>query len=245
MNEVKINEQNFEGLTCLDTFMGLAITGDERIAKALRCAGAKRSSSLRPAKTFADILSSKEPFTRKVFRQMVELDASIDGLSSEMRNALLVVAVLFLTAAYEAVLTPPGGTSSGGDSNSFSNQPCNISSSSSFARISRPEDTNNTRGAAQMRGINFVIFVYLNTIIFAASLRIIFRLLPRTLYYYMGCVGIALSLSYSISIILIAPTSIPILAFAMLLILTGSVIISMTLALSSVQAFISAYDGLL
>ncbi|XP_027069313.2 ankyrin repeat-containing protein BDA1-like [Coffea arabica] len=245
MNEVKINEQNFEGLTCLDTFMGLAITGDERIAKALRCAGAKRSSSLRPAKTFADILSSKEPFTRKVFRQMVELDASIDGLSSEMRNALLVVAVLFLTAAYEAVLTPPGGTSSGGDSNSFSNQPCNISSSSSFARISRPEDTNNTRGAAQMRGINFVIFVYLNTIIFAASLRIIFRLLPRTLYYYMGCVGIALSLSYSISIILIAPTSIPILAFAVLLILTGSVIISMTLALSSVQAFISAYDGLL
>nr|XP_027069313.1 ankyrin repeat-containing protein BDA1-like [Coffea arabica] len=119
MNEVKINEQNFEGLTCLDTFMGLAITGDERIAKALRCAGAKRSSSLRPAKTFADILSSKEPFTRKVFRQMVELDASIDGLSSEMRNALLVVAVLFLTAAYEAVLTPPGGTSSGGNSECF------------------------------------------------------------------------------------------------------------------------------
>ncbi|XP_071927582.1 ankyrin repeat-containing protein BDA1-like [Coffea arabica] len=228
INEVRINEQNLEGLTCLDAFMGLATTRDERIAKALRGAGAKRSLSLRPVETLADFLSSRESFTRKVFRQMIEFDASIDGLSSDMRNALLVVAVLFVTATYQAVLSPPGGTSSGGDSNSYSDNP--------FYAPHQGGKTD-TRGTAQMAMSDFSIIVYLNTVIFAASLRIIFRLLPRTLYYYMVCVGTALSLSYMYSIVLIAPTSIPILAYAVFYFLTGcSVIISMTLALSSFQA---------
>nr|XP_027124391.1 ankyrin repeat-containing protein BDA1-like [Coffea arabica] len=177
INEVRINEQNLEGLTCLDAFMGLATTRDERIAKALRGAGAKRSLSLRPAETLADFLSSKASFTRKVFRQMIEFDASIDGLSSDMRNALLVVAVLFVTATYQAVLSPPGGTSSGGDGNSFSDIP--------FYAPHQGGKPDTRGGTAQMAMSDFSIIVYLNTVIFAASLRIIFRLLPRTLYYYM------------------------------------------------------------
>ncbi|XP_027176562.1 ankyrin repeat-containing protein BDA1-like isoform X2 [Coffea eugenioides] len=112
INKVKINEKNLHGLTCLDTFTGLATAGDQKIAKALRGAGAKTSSALPPVDTLADILSSKESLTRKAFRQM-ECDVGLDGLSSEMRNALLVVAVLIATATYQAVLSPPGGISSG------------------------------------------------------------------------------------------------------------------------------------
>ncbi|XP_071912217.1 probable E3 ubiquitin-protein ligase XBOS31 isoform X2 [Coffea arabica] len=39
IKKVRINEKNLEGFTCLDTFMGLPITGDERIAKILSNAG--------------------------------------------------------------------------------------------------------------------------------------------------------------------------------------------------------------
>ncbi|CDP09711.1 unnamed protein product [Coffea canephora] len=178
INKVKINEKNLEGLTCLDTFTGLATAGDENIAKDLRGAGAKTSSALPPVDTLADVLSSKESLTRKAFRQM-ECDVGLDGLSSEMRNALLVVAVLIATATYQAVLSPPGGISSG-------------------------EST----GKVQMGEAYFYVFITLNTVAFAASLGIIFSLLPKSRYNLLLFIPLlTLLMSYAFSITIIAPHS--------------------------------------
>ncbi|XP_027069202.1 ankyrin repeat-containing protein BDA1-like [Coffea eugenioides] len=203
ISEVKrlktINAKNLEGLTCLDTFLGLAIRGDERIAKALRDAGAKRSSSLRPSDNLADILSLNPG-------RMLDFYAALNDVSSETRNALLVVAVLFVTATYSAVLKPPGGISSAGDTIlSFQNS-CNISSSSSFSGNNTTIYTSNgATGKAQMDGELFPSFITLNTALFVISLRVIFLLLPRPLSLYMGIFGVCLLANYLLSVAIISP----------------------------------------
>ncbi|XP_027176555.1 ankyrin repeat-containing protein BDA1-like isoform X1 [Coffea eugenioides] len=204
INKVKINEKNLHGLTCLDTFTGLATAGDQKIAKALRGAGAKTSSALPPVDTLADILSSKESLTRKAFRQM-ECDVGLDGLSSEMRNALLVVAVLIATATYQAVLSPPGGISSGGDTTLFFSNSSDISPISDFARKTKITEST---GKVQMGEAYFYVFITLNTVAFAASLGIIFSLLPTSRYNLLLFIPLlTLLMSYTFSITIIAPHS--------------------------------------
>nr|XP_027122479.1 ankyrin repeat-containing protein BDA1-like [Coffea arabica] len=205
INKVKINEKNLEGLTCLDTFTGLAIAGDEKIAKALRGAGAKTSSALPPVDTLADVLSSKESLTRKALRQMAQCDVGLDGLSSEMRNALLVVAVLIATATYQAVLSPPGGISSGGDTTLFFSNSSDISPISDFTRKTKITDST---GKVQMGETYFYVFIILNTVAFAASLGIIFSLLPTSRYNLLLFIPLlTLLMSYTFSITIIAPHS--------------------------------------
>nr|XP_027124385.1 uncharacterized protein LOC113741097 [Coffea arabica] len=172
IKKVRINEKNLEGFTCLDTFMGLPNTGDEKIGK---------------------ILSNADP------------DGCFDGLSSEMRNAILMVALVFFAASYQAVLSPPGGISSGGDTILFSNNSSNISSSSNFASKKTTIDTSDAAGEVQMEWEAFWQFYFFNSIMFFTSLLTILKLLPGV--FYVRLVYLILSAIYGMSLRIISPES--------------------------------------
>ncbi|GFS42291.1 hypothetical protein Acr_00g0079090 [Actinidia rufa] len=109
------NEKNWKGDTALDIAMGLQ-PGDAKITieNILRSAGASQSSSLAHDHdfSFADFLKSREKFPEIVFRLIFQMRRN---LSMEMRNIVLVVAVLIATATFQAVLSPPGGVGGGSD----------------------------------------------------------------------------------------------------------------------------------
>ncbi|XP_071902880.1 uncharacterized protein [Coffea arabica] len=205
IKKVRINEKNLEGFTCLDTFMGLPNTGDEKIGKILSNAGAKTSSSLRPLHTFAHIRSSKARFTNTFLELSADPDGCFDGLSSEMRNAILMVALVFFAASYQAVLSPPGGISSGGDTILFSNNSSNISSSSNFASKKTTIDTSDAAGEVQMEWEAFWQFYFFNSIMFFTSLLTILKLLPGV--FYVRLVYLILSAIYGMSLRIISPES--------------------------------------
>ncbi|KAM3397027.1 ankyrin repeat-containing protein BDA1 [Capsicum galapagoense] len=101
-----LNEVNTEGLTAFDVVLRLPIESNREIKKVLHKAGVCRASLLPSIYSKAQFLISKEYISQKV----VKLHAFLHiGLPEDMRNVLLVVAVLIATTSYQAVLSPPGG----------------------------------------------------------------------------------------------------------------------------------------
>ncbi|KAL3518786.1 hypothetical protein ACH5RR_021375 [Cinchona calisaya] len=213
IEKVSINHKNQEGLTALDIVVGRsnsATATDGRIKRILQSTGAKRSSSLPKNDSLADILISKVSSKRKLFGQKVEGEGSnlgsLHNLSGETRNALLVVAVLITTATYQAILSPPGGISSGSDNSPILHDSLAISPTTSTNDDTGETGTANLTGKVQMGWPNFSIFLILNTIPFFASLGMIVALLPRTHYNSLLVVPLlSLSLSYAFSAGIISP----------------------------------------
>ncbi|KAF5959086.1 hypothetical protein HYC85_000295 [Camellia sinensis] len=113
------NAKNLEGRTALDIATTVLNPGEveREIKEALDHAGALKSTSLPEDYRFAEFFKSPqmriERFTRLLFYQGREL-------TMEMRNAILVVAVLIATATFQAILSPPGGIVRGtGDNNNL------------------------------------------------------------------------------------------------------------------------------
>ncbi|KAG9148502.1 hypothetical protein Leryth_023612 [Lithospermum erythrorhizon] len=118
--KVKVNALNHEGATALDIAMTFHRDTNAKIRKTLQSAGAFQASSLPKAVTAAEFLSSHPKPLRET---MYALDIYLDiGLSGDMRNALLVVAVLIATATYQALLQPPGGYSQQTDASSVQHE---------------------------------------------------------------------------------------------------------------------------
>ncbi|XP_059448973.1 uncharacterized protein LOC132180242 [Corylus avellana] len=69
-------------------------------------AGAKSASSLPTIVSWADYFRSRLTRNEKLYRWFL---CGKTLLSNDMRNMLLVVAVLLVTIAYQAILSPPGG----------------------------------------------------------------------------------------------------------------------------------------
>ena len=122
-----------------------------------------------------------------------------------MRNAILMVALVFFAASYQAVLSPPGGISSGGDTILFSNNSSNISSSSNFASKKTTIDTSYAAGEVQMEWEAFWQFYFFNSIMFFTSLLTILKLLPGV--FYVRLVYLILSAIYGLSLRIISPES--------------------------------------
>ncbi|KAA8525994.1 hypothetical protein F0562_007906 [Nyssa sinensis] len=107
VDKVNINARNSDGLTARDLLLQLSSQQNiSEFKKILSNKRAKGASSLPEDETLAEILRPKLPFyerwARFVFRMQREL-------TSSMRENLLVVAVLIVTATYQAALQPPGG----------------------------------------------------------------------------------------------------------------------------------------
>ncbi|KAL3530132.1 hypothetical protein ACH5RR_009454 [Cinchona calisaya] len=123
VGKVNINHKNQAGLTALDIAIEHSnpAADGKQIERILGSAGGRSSSTVPKIDSLADVLSSNvSSSTRKLFKHNTQVElgnfGGLNNLSGDTRNALLVVAVLITTATYQAMLSPPGGFSSGGGS---------------------------------------------------------------------------------------------------------------------------------
>ncbi|KAL8064156.1 hypothetical protein ABFX02_01G073000 [Erythranthe guttata] len=100
-----INKRNSEMKTPLDI---AEETASVSMAKVLKAAGAKRGNHLRRKTTAAGYMHSPTNILESGLRSFCFM---LRDLTLDMRNVVLVVAVLIATASYTAVLQPPGGVS--------------------------------------------------------------------------------------------------------------------------------------
>ncbi|GLU07209.1 hypothetical protein SLE2022_241740 [Rubroshorea leprosula] len=125
------NEVNLNGQSALDILSGQVNSSET--ANILRQAGCLEAERIPARQTLAESLRTRMSCSQKLRRTMVRQNNMI---SSDMRNAMLVVAVLILTATYQTCLTPPGGVWQGNlDDHGSGNQ---MSSDLDFTRLSAP-----------------------------------------------------------------------------------------------------------
>ncbi|XP_059441801.1 ankyrin repeat-containing protein BDA1-like [Corylus avellana] len=95
-----VKAKNSEGFTALD------MVDNQEMRNMLCRARAKHASSLPKVASWADYFISPVTINEKLF---VCFFRGKMQMSNDMRNMLLVVSVLLVTIAYQAVLSPPGG----------------------------------------------------------------------------------------------------------------------------------------
>ncbi|XP_050263493.1 ankyrin repeat-containing protein BDA1-like [Quercus robur] len=112
--KIEVNAQNANGFTALDTiFHGPTGIRDMEIKESLRKAGASRINET-PSSTNDPDIVEVSPLTRPLAwqengaKQPVKKHKNIDWLGRK-RSALMVVASLLATVAFQASISPPGG----------------------------------------------------------------------------------------------------------------------------------------
>ena len=96
-------------------------------------------------------------------------------ITNDMRNALLVVAVLIVAVTYQAVLSPPGGVwQDNSNPITIDNQFNTIASTSNVITSPHPHKA----GTLVMGTLNAAIFVLANSVTFYLSIAIVFFLIP-------------------------------------------------------------------
>ncbi|XP_044476803.1 ankyrin repeat-containing protein BDA1-like [Mangifera indica] len=113
---LKVNINNSKGLTALDIFyvrrcQGLvdAAVGDILLAANAKTACQLHRPSLRDSKKplLVEYFSGGLPFSEKILKRFSLGYRRVDEIPLEVRNVLLVVAILIATATYQAALSPP------------------------------------------------------------------------------------------------------------------------------------------
>lgn len=125
---VEVNLLDKRGLTPLDVLLSVqSETSDREIEEILRCAGAITSKDLHLEEVGQTRIQVARTNNSPLSSDQSSLEHSSSSLSpskqlleyfkynrirdspSEIRNCLLVIAILITTATYQAVLSPPGG----------------------------------------------------------------------------------------------------------------------------------------
>ncbi|GLU07214.1 hypothetical protein SLE2022_241790 [Rubroshorea leprosula] len=129
------NEVNLNGQSALD--MSYGKVNESETAEILRQAGCLKAESIPVRQILAESLRTRMSWSQKLRRTMVRQNNMI---SSDMRNAMLVVAVLILTTTYQTCLSPPGGVWQGnlGDHKSSDPMPIHLAFSPPSALSTRP-----------------------------------------------------------------------------------------------------------
>ncbi|CAL5443221.1 unnamed protein product [Camellia sinensis] len=122
-----MNKKNLEGSTTLGIAAKLrrerSSGATTEIEAILRRAGAFQRSSSPTHYSLAGFLKSPERRIEKIIKSSLFLEVFLNpnffSMTTETRNAILVVAVLVATSTYQAILSPPGGVRGrvGGDNN--------------------------------------------------------------------------------------------------------------------------------
>ncbi|XP_044476767.1 ankyrin repeat-containing protein BDA1-like [Mangifera indica] len=111
MEHMKVNKKNSKGLTALDIFydrQGEGL-GDAAVRDILLAAKAKRASQLHRPSQKTSLVEKALSFSGRIQKIYGLDDLHMDKIPVEVKNVLLVVAVLVATATYQAALSPPGG----------------------------------------------------------------------------------------------------------------------------------------
>ncbi|XP_016482562.1 ankyrin repeat-containing protein BDA1-like [Nicotiana tabacum] len=184
-NMKNINEKNMQGLTALDIAMGPPDEQNREMKRLLRSSGASTTSSLKTDVLLSDFLGSKETISEKFVKYDVNLRK---GLSNDVRNALLVVAILIATATYQALLSPPGDVTQGDGS-----------TTTTAGGGGRP-------GTVVLPKKYFNPITYTNTICFVISVGLIIFLVQTSRYSLPLQMSLVfMMLSYMISLLAIFP----------------------------------------
>ncbi|XP_062146014.1 ankyrin repeat-containing protein BDA1-like [Alnus glutinosa] len=105
---VHINRKNLWGFTALD--ICFQDGNNERSMKCmLCCAGALRASSLATVKSCEALLKSHCLIYSTYKKLLIWRLRQQKKITNDLRNMLLVIVVLFITATYQTALSPPGG----------------------------------------------------------------------------------------------------------------------------------------
>ncbi|GFS32647.1 hypothetical protein Acr_00g0023700 [Actinidia rufa] len=201
---VDVNSLNNNGLTALDCLLLFqSEAGDREIEEILRQAGGSRARDLHTsvAQTGSTISNQNqhnqpaapEQPRRSPAKQVLEYfkyNKARDS-PSEIRNAMLVTAILIATATYQAVLSPPGG----------------VWQDDSLQGATKAH----TAGQSIMgskRTAAYILFLFFNSVGFFASVNMIYVLTSGfPLQLELQIAMFALTLTYDASMTAIAPSN--------------------------------------
>ncbi|GKV28506.1 hypothetical protein SLEP1_g37550 [Rubroshorea leprosula] len=215
------NEVNLNGRSALDMLQGQV--NNTEVVDALRRAGCLEAERIPVRQTLARSLRTRMSWSQKLRRTMVRQNNMI---SSDMRNAMLVVAVLILTATYQACLSPPGGVWQGNFGDQDSGNPRGPSTSSSApstppvtepmpvihkTKLGSVTKSNSSKvGLSVMSTPNFIYFYFINTATFLTTTCAVFFLLPDKTINLLTLPVMLFILCYLLSMTYLAPFSIAI-----------------------------------
>ncbi|KAK0575166.1 hypothetical protein LWI29_034885 [Acer saccharum] len=205
---VNVNAKNFNGLTAMDMFNLMGDSRDNNVGKILHRAKAKPSSQVSASPT-----SLAQFFFRDL--TLIEKRDKYFGVSGrnqkksadDIRNIVLVVAVLIATATYQAGLSPPGGYWQ----DDFNVQPSMIINDTTTSNVNQWQQEPHRAGQMIMTPRFIFYFFTLNSLAFFASVWMILVLiagLPYTkilsistsflLYAYYASIAFTLPEHYSL-----------------------------------------------
>jgi hypothetical protein len=193
---VRINLKNSRGFTALDILPvdNNGMKDNSKMKNMLCRAGAlKSASSVRTVKSYEDFLKSHISIYSTLRKLYISMLRQQKSMKNDERSMLLMVVVLFITATYQAALSPPGGV---WQDTTF---PINVTSEHS--------PTPHKAGKVIMNKIFFMGIFIINTLVFVLSaILILFLLLPLDITRFL-CFSplIYLYASYLISCSIISP----------------------------------------
>ncbi|XP_019058881.1 PREDICTED: ankyrin repeat-containing protein At2g01680-like [Tarenaya hassleriana] len=184
---VNVNVKNLDGQTAKDIFQSNCASLGPEIGKILGAAKAKAGRKLNSsATTLANYLSQNLSFMEKRnkllgLNNLLGINKQGSRNTSDLRSSVLVVAILIVTATYQATISPPGGYWQ--------------DSTTVFNNNTVPEK-NHKAGEMIMDPYNAVLFYGFNGIAFFFSTRVIMILiigLPmwKTIYSSIVVLGVA------------------------------------------------------
>ncbi|KAI7981563.1 Ankyrin repeat-containing protein BDA1 [Camellia lanceoleosa] len=219
-----INTTNFQQLTALDIAKTLP-NGTEIETTLCRAGALKRSSAF---SDLGEFFKSPRQWFQALIGRIIHEQRE---MSSEMRNTILVVAVLIATSTFQAVLQPPGGAMRGNYTPSpASNTTGNINGTITTTNFistnithfnatifndnkntdtdANPDNTAAIQLTKSMTfGSFFIDFFTLNTVCFLASITAMIFVLPLRLSSFMLHISLLfLIVSYGIAFYGISPT---------------------------------------
>ncbi|XP_057514616.1 ankyrin repeat-containing protein BDA1-like [Actinidia eriantha] len=201
---VDVNSLNNNGLTALDCLLLFqSEAGDREIEEILRQAGGSRARDLHTSGAQTTItISNQNQHNQPAAPEQPRRSPAIQVLEyfkynkardspSEIRNAMLVIAILIATATYQAVLSPPGG----------------VWQDDSLQGTTKAH----TAGQSIMgskRTAPYILFLFFNSVGFFASVNMIYVLTSGfPLQLELQIAMFALTLTYDASMTAIAPSN--------------------------------------
>ncbi|KAK6234147.1 hypothetical protein QUC31_006553 [Theobroma cacao] len=206
---VDVNAKNSENLTALE-YISKCDENDEstenqrpvpdrsQITKILRAA----TPRMHPFMAILDF--DEELMLPYVKRVITHIARRRENISNGMRNALLVVITLVITATYQSSLSPPGGVWQGDNSNTSSKSNyASINTSNSSTLAGEPHGP----GTTVMQKNTFVVFWTYNTLTLLTTLGLTAFLLPGGSIALLLLVPLSLLCSsYMLSMSILSPT---------------------------------------